>query len=276
LDAVSTVASSSEITELFRHHSFPSQTSSLFTEKHKMNKLRILCLHGFTSNGTIHALQIRSLTDALSKYFDFICPDGPHAVDMSQQGLNSPSTKAYTDYVNANSTSGHRAWWFARDDPTNSDAGSYEGLEQSLDYLGNYIQESGPVHAIWGFSQGACFAGLLTALLSDQLKDHPLRKHLPSNQGSPSAGVFVSGFRARFSQYDSIYAKGIDVPTLSIIGEKDDAVTPERSEALMEVCRNPSVLRHSGGHEIPSSAEHQATIITFLREQVNSKNRESL
>jgi pimeloyl-ACP methyl ester carboxylesterase len=136
-----------------------------------MNKLRILCLHGFTSNGTIHALQIRSLTDALSKDFDFICPDGPHAVDMSQQGLNSLSTKAYTDYVNANSTSGHRAWWFARDDPTNPDTGSYEGLEQSLDYLGNYIQKSGPVHAIWGFSQGACFAGLLTALLSDQLKD---------------------------------------------------------------------------------------------------------
>jgi pimeloyl-ACP methyl ester carboxylesterase len=241
-----------------------------------MNKLRILCLHGFTSNGTIHALQIRFLTDALSKEIDFICPDGPHVVEMSNQDLSNPSTRAYTDYINANSTSGHRAWWFARDDLANLETGSYEGLEQSLDYLGDYIQKSGPVHAIWGFSQGACFAGLLTALLSDQLKGHPLRKHLPSNQGSPSAGIFVSGFRARFPQYDSIYAKGIDVPTLSIIGERDDAVSPERSEALMEVCRNPSVLRHPGGHEIPSSADHQATIIKFLRDNVHSKNRESL
>jgi pimeloyl-ACP methyl ester carboxylesterase len=241
-----------------------------------MNKLRILCLHGFTSNGTMHALQIRSLTDAVSKDFDFLFPDGPHTVDMSQQGGETPSTKAYTEYVNANSTAGHRAWWFARDDPANFDVGIYDGLERSLDYLGDYIQKAAPVHAIWRFSQGACFAGLLTALLSDQLKDHPLRKHLPSSQGSPSAGIFVSGFRARFPQYDSLYAKGIDVPTLSIIGEKDDAVSPEKSEALMELCRNPSVLRHAGGHEIPSSAEHQATIIDFLRENVHSKNRESL
>ncbi|KAE9369402.1 hypothetical protein N431DRAFT_427556 [Stipitochalara longipes BDJ] len=241
-----------------------------------MNRLRILCLHGFTSNGTMHALQIRSLTDSLIKDFDFLFPDGPHNVDMSQQGSEKPSNRAWIDYVNTNSTAGHRAWWFARDDLASSEGGSYEGLERSLDYLGDYMQKEAPIHAIWGFSQGACFAGLLTALLSPALKDHPLRKHLPSNQGSPSIGVFVSGFKARFPQYETIYAQGIDVPTLTIIGEKDDAVPPEKSEALMKICRESSVLRHAGGHEIPSSAEHQATIIRFLRKNLYSKNSESL
>lgn len=243
-----------------------------------MSKLRILCLHGFTSNGAIHALQMRSLTDALSKDFDFLFPDGPHNVDMSQQGVSeNPARKVWTEYVSANSTSGHRAWWFARDSgPANPEAGSYEGLERSLDYLGDYIQKSTPIHAIWGFSQGACFAGLLTALLSKQLRDHPLRKHLPASQGPPSADIFVSGFKARFPQYDSIYVKGIDVRTLHIIGGKDDAVSPEKSEALTLVYRDPSVLRHPGGHEIPSSKEHQATIVEFLRENIHSKNRESL
>jgi hypothetical protein len=241
-----------------------------------MNKLRILCLHGFTSNGTMHALQIRSLTDALSKDFDFLFPDGPHNVDMSQQGSENSSTKLWTEYVKANSTSGHRAWWFARDDPANSETGTYEGLERSLGYLGDYMKKEAPIHAVWGFSQGACFAGLLTALLSPGLKDHPLRKHLPSNQGPPSAGVFISGFKARFPQYGSIYAQGIDVPTLTIIGEKDDAVPSEKSEALMKICREPSALRHAGGHEIPGSPEHQATIIKFLRENVHAQNREPL
>jgi pimeloyl-ACP methyl ester carboxylesterase len=226
----------------------------------------------------MHALQIRSLTNALSQDFEFLFPDGPHSVDMSSQegALENSAAKSWTEYVNANSTSGHRAWWFARDDPSDPETGSYEGLERSLDYLGEYIQKETPIHAIWGFSQGACFAGLLTALLSPGLKDHPLRKHLPSYQASPSASIFVSGFKARFPQYDSIYAKGIDVPTLTIIGEKDDAVPPEKSEALMGVCRDPSVLRHAGGHEIPSSAGHQAAIIKFLRERVHSNNRESL
>jgi pimeloyl-ACP methyl ester carboxylesterase len=246
-----------------------------------MGKLRILCLHGFTSNGTIHALQIRSLTEALSKDFHFLFPDGPHHVDLSQGDAatlpENSASKAWLEYVSANSTSGHRAWWFARDSgPTHPEIGSYNGLERSLDYLGDYVQKETSIHAIWGFSQGACFAGLLTALLSNQLKDHPLRKRLPVSLGSPSAGIFVSGFRARFPQYGSIYTSGIDVPTLHIIGEKDDSVSPAKSEALMEVCRSPSVLRHAGGHEVPSSEEHQATIVKFLRENVQSKNRESL
>jgi predicted esterase len=226
----------------------------------------------------MYALQIRSLTNALSKDFDFLFPDGPHQVDMSQQGVSqNPASKAWSEYVSANSTSGHRAWWFARDSgPTSPGHGNYDGLERSLDYLGDYIQKEAPVHAIWGFSQGACFAGLLTALLSNPLKDHPLRKRLPASQGSPSAGIFISGFRARFPQYDSIYASGIDAPTLHVIGEKDDAVSPTKSEALMKMCRDPSVLRHAGGHEIPSSEEHQSTIIRFLRENFHARNREPL
>jgi hypothetical protein len=44
----------------------------------------------------------------------------------------------------------------------------------------------------------------------------------------------------------------------------------------MKVCRDPIVLRHAGGHDIPSSAEHEATIIKFLRENIRSKNKEFL
>src|SRR5438445_628258 len=76
-----------------------------------------------------------------------------------------------------------------------------------------------------------------------------------------------SGFRARFPQYDSVYAPGIDTPTLHILGEQDHAVSTERSETLLRVCRDASVLRHAGGHEIPTSEEDQAVIIRFLRDK---------
>ena len=250
------------------------QSKILLEKQNNMSKQRVLCLHGFTSNGSVLAHQVRGITNALSKDFDFLFPDGPHEVDMLKQ---NPAAKSWTEYVAANSTAGHRAWWFARDaDLASNELGGFHGLERSLDYLGDLIQKTGPVHVIWGFSQGACFAGILMSLLSDKLKDHPLSRHLPTHHGMPCAGVFCSGFRARFPQYDSVYAPGIDVPTLHVWGEQDDVVSPERSETLLKVCRDPSILRHVGGHEIPTSEEDQAVIVRFLHEKVRSKNKESL
>jgi pimeloyl-ACP methyl ester carboxylesterase len=243
-----------------------------------MSKLRVLCLHGFTSNGSVHAHQARHIANALSSEFDFLFPDGPHEADLStQMNLSNPSTKAWADYVSANSTVGHRAWWFARDPhPADNEGGGFEGLEQSIGYVEELIQRTGPVHVIWGFSQGACFAGLLTALLSEKSKSHPLRRCLPKSQGTPKAGIFFSGFKPRFRQYDDIYTAGIETPTLHIMGEQDTAVTIERSEALVEVCRRATVLKHGGGHDIPKGYEDQRRIIQFLRESASSLDKIAL
>lgn len=187
--------------------------------------------------------------------------------------LSNPSTKAWADYISANSNAGHRAWWFAHDpNPATNEAGGFEGLERSLGYLGDLIQQTGPVHVIWGFSQGACFAGMLTALLSEKNKDHPLRRYLPNSQGTPNAGIFFSGFKPRFQQYDSIYTPGIETPTMHVMGEQDTAVTIERSESLVEVFRQAKVLKHAGGHDVPKSGKDSESIIQFLRENSYSNS----
>ncbi|PVH87863.1 FSH1-domain-containing protein [Cadophora sp. DSE1049] len=242
-----------------------------------MSKLRILCLHGFTSNGSVHAHQIRGITKTLSADYELLFPDGPHEVEITDKMKHEDATmRSWSEFVAQNSTSGHRAWWFAKDpNPAKNKLGRFKGVEQSLDYLGDLLQKTGPVHAIWGFSQGACFAGMLMALLSNQQKDNPLRSRLPSNQVVPSAGIFISGFKARFPQYDSAYASGIDAPTLHVIGSRDTAVTPERSEMLLEVCKNPTVLRHDGGHDVPSSEEDEKTILDFLRQNVRAEYMDS-
>jgi predicted esterase len=242
-----------------------------------MSKLRILCLHGFTSNGNVHAHQLKSLTSRLSSHFVFIFPDGPHAVDVTRSLGNNATATAWSEYVSANSSSGHRAWWFAKDPkPERNEPGGFSGLEKSLDVIGEVMEKEGPVHAIWGFSQGACFAGMLVALLSEQSRGHELRSRLPHSQGTPSAGIFFSGFRARFPQYDGVYVHGIQVPTLHVLGRKDVIVSTERSESLMEVCQEPGLLKHTGGHDIPSSEEDEQVIIQFLLDNVRQKREESL
>ncbi|KAL2072447.1 hypothetical protein VTL71DRAFT_11790 [Oculimacula yallundae] len=242
-----------------------------------MSKLRILCLHGFTSNGSVHAHQVRGITKALSAEFEFLFPDGPHEIEITEKmKLDSRTMKLWSEYISENSTSGHRAWWVAKDpNPATNEPGNFDGLEESLDYIGDFLQKTGPVHAIWGFSQGAGFAGMLMALLSLKQKDNPLRNRLPSQQPVPSAGVFIAGFKSRFPQYDSAYASGIDVPTLHVIGSQDTAVIPERSEILVKISKNPTVLRHGGGHDVPTSDEEQKRIIDFLLQNVRATSTDS-
>ena len=232
-----------------------------------MSRLRILCLHGFTSNGAVHAHQVRRITSQLPEY-EFLFPDGPHQVDIKEQmDMTKPANQLWSEVVMGLGTAGHRAWWFARDgDWQSKTTGGFYGLEESLAYLGQYLVECGPVHAIWGFSQGACFAGMLCALFHPKLESHPLRKHFPQKAiTTPQSGVIFSGFRARFPQYDSLYEKGIDVPTLHVLGEQDPLVRSERSEALIRACKDSEFLKHAGGHDIPKGEEDIRSIVDFTR-----------
>lgn len=61
------------------------------------------------------------------------------------------------------------------------------------------------------------------------------------------AGVFFSGFKPRFPQYESVYEYGIEVPTLHVMGINDPVVTIERAETLKSVCRDAKVMKHPGG-----------------------------
>jgi len=232
-----------------------------------MSRLRIVCLHGFTSNGAVHAHQLRRITSQLPEY-EFLFPDGPHQVDIKEQmDMTKATNQLWSDLVLGSSSSGHRAWWFARDgDWKSKTTGGFYGLEESLDYLGAYLSERAPIHAVWGFSQGACFAGMLAALLQPKLADHPLRRHLPAEAiTTPQSAVIFSGFRARFPQYDSLYEQNIDVPTLHVLGEKDPLVRSERSEALIRACQDSEILKHGGRHDIPKGEDDMARIVEFTR-----------
>ena len=78
-------------------------------------KLRILCLHGFTSNSQVHGHQLRRLVSALPEY-EFLFPDGPHKVDIaSQMDMSKPYNQSWHELVLGISQKseeiGHRAWY---------------------------------------------------------------------------------------------------------------------------------------------------------------------
>ncbi|KAM3424649.1 hypothetical protein BST61_g6637 [Cercospora zeina] len=272
-------------------------------------KFRILCLHGFTSNSHVHAFQLRRLVSAFggqSPYlpsnssanvdsasaassfeYEFLFPDGPHVVKYSSSDSEpgvamDPIWHEFVFGLNEESAeTGHRAWWFAKDpDWKTKKDGTFEGIERGFEGLGRWIREQKTtedgdegIDAIWGFSQGACLAGMLCALLSrkgamGEDQRHPLLKLLGLKQdpGRLKAGIIFSGFRARFRQYDDIYEpEGIGIPMLHVLGDKDPLVGSERSEALLRICERGEVLRFEGGHDIPKSEEDLKTIVNFVK-----------
>ncbi|KAF1985495.1 hypothetical protein K402DRAFT_413325 [Aulographum hederae CBS 113979] len=213
---------------------------------------RILCLHGWSANGAVHAQQLRKLTTLLSGTCDFIFPDGPHVLDPVAQRLDAsadPANKTWIDYVAANSTEGPRAWWYAPDGLYGSEYWeNFVGIEDSMAYIGKVMRDQGPVHAIWGFSQGACFASLLREF-------------------------FFSAFKAGFRKYAELYEPGIAVPTLHIMGTTDPVVKGE-GQALVRVCgEGARLLVFAGAHGIPRKEEDLAKIVEFVREYVRARER---
>jgi hypothetical protein len=111
--------------------------------------------------------------------------------------------------------------------------------------------------------------------LSEKNREHPLRRYLPESQGTPEAGVFFSGFKSRFRQYDSVYSPGIDIPTMHVLGERDTIVTVEQSWSLVTVSRRAFAVKHPGGHDVPCLDKDRERISRFLQDYVGEYSSEA-
>lgn len=96
---------------------------------------------------------------------------------------------------------------------------------------------------------------------------------MPEDLKTPRAGIIFSGFKARFPQYDSVYENGVNVPLLHAIGENDPMVSSKRSQDLIQICKDPKVLKHDGGHNIPKSDDDTAIIVQFAQKYIQDEQK---
>lgn len=128
----------------------PSQNTPVITEK-----LRFLCLHGYRQNGDAFRGKIGSFRKSVQKYADFVFVTAPHQAPPLDDG-DAPNPD-------------QRSWWFNKDDGTFSGmnrSGPAFGFAESVALIEKRWHEDGPFHGLLGFSQGACFVGLLCSLAS--------------------------------------------------------------------------------------------------------------
>lgn len=74
----------------------------------------------------------------------------------------------------------------------------------------------------------------------------------------------IGGFTSQAPQHAALFRRPLTTPSLHVIGETDTVVPPQDSLRLAGRFAEPIVLRHRGGHIIPSEAAAIESIAAFI------------
>lgn len=135
--------------------------------KPRVSKARVLCLHGWRTNGEILSMQMAALQANVTIECLFI--------DAPFPGKGEPDKGIAFFYPD-------RPYyeWFYRNRPykgegveneSKSVAMIYENLEESMKYLTDHLEANGPYDGLLGFSQGCSMVTRLAKLQQESLKN---------------------------------------------------------------------------------------------------------
>ncbi|XP_034130656.1 esterase GA18864 [Drosophila guanche] len=209
-------------------------------------RVRVLCLHGYRQDGDAFKNKLGSFRKFTSKYAEFVFISAPH--------IAAPLESA------AEPVPQQRSWWANKDDGTfkgTNKGGPAFGFQESLRLVEEAWKTQGPFQGLLGFSQGACFVGLICGLA---------KKKLTSIR--PEFAVLSSGFVSGSLVHMSAYEEPISIPTLHIYGLTDEIIPKDMSASLASHFKNVEVLEHSGGHYFPATAQQKQTYINFFQDRL--------
>ena len=224
-----------------------------------MEKLHVLCLHGYHGSAELLRGQMTPLADGLDDVVEFAYVDAPSLA------------------------AGDFGWWHATAVESTADergAGvglgikRYEGWRRTRDAIVSAFVRQGPFDGVFGFSQGAALAALLVGLRSGD-------GFVGSESAGPTGGilgqaeslsfdfaVMVGGFVSADDDLAKLYGRRAcyDLPSAHIIGRSDSVVPSGASIALASKFRNPLILEHDGGHVISNAPHIRRGFRAFLEE----------
>lgn len=123
------------------------------------DKLRFLCLHGYRQNADSFKSKTGAFRKTVNRYADFVFISAPHVAPPLNDG-DAPNEE-------------QRSWWSNKEDGTfrgTNKSGPATGIEESIKLVEKAWKEQGPFHGLLGFSQGACFVGILCSLAMRECK----------------------------------------------------------------------------------------------------------
>ena len=186
-----------------------------------MSGLRVLCLHGYHGRSAILRDQMRSLTAALPATVEFAYADAPSLA------------------------TGDFGWWHE----------GFDGWERSRDWAIELVCAGPRFAGVFGFSQGAALAGLLTAVQESVAAPPRFRFGF---------SIMVGGFTSDLPQHAELFRHKLITPSVHVIGRRDVIVPSKDSLRLADRFADPLVLEHPGGHTVPGHDAVAEPIAGFL------------
>ena len=203
-------------------------------------KLKILCLHGYRQSGLTFKAKLGSFRKIAGKSADFTFITAPNQITDDEFG-----------------------WWFGKTDRTyeaHSETDCEDGFKESVELISQTCKTEGPFHGIMAFSQGAALAATLSALQASRKLDFGFQFY-----------IMVAGFISRSKGHKKYFnelalnTKLINIPSLHVYGSTDKVIEFEMSEELIGFYEQPNIIRHEGGHFVPTSAQTKPQWTDFLR-----------
>ena len=191
-----------------------------------MEGISILALHGYHGSAQALRRQIAPLAGALPSHVELTFIDAP--------------SLARGDF----------GWWHE----------GFTGWEATRDWVADLVARR-PFDGVIGFSQGAALAGLLLATqeAAGDGAAHP---------GPPAFGfgfgVMIGGFTSDEPQHAALFRRKLATPSLHVTGSADGIVPMRDSLRLAERFADPVIVKHDGGHVIPSTPRALARIVEFV------------
>ncbi|KAI3395556.1 hypothetical protein diail_1218 [Diaporthe ilicicola] len=232
-------------------------------------ELKILMLHGYAQTGPL----FRSKTGAMSKLIAKALPDvnASRIYPTGPQRLQPSDIPGYQPREGAEDEEAPETFgWFFHDE----EPGPYRGFAEGMCAIADAIQEAGGVDGVLAFSQGAAVAALVAAAMEpdralpeDEAQRAWVVRLREANAGRPLRFcVLYSGFVARpGAGLGWLYEGRIRTPTCHFFGSLDTVVEEDRCRALADLCVEPEVFVHPGGHHVPVRKEWVAPLTGFLK-----------
>ena len=186
-----------------------------------MSSLRILCLHGYHGNGATLRDQMKLLTATLPTDIEFVYADAPALA------------------------AGSFGWWH----------GGFDGWERTRDWAVELVSAGPRFDGIFGFSQGAALAGLLTAVMESGSAPREFRFDF---------AVMVGGFTSDLIQHAPLFRHQLATPSVHVMGRSDVIVPRKDSLRLADRFADPLILEHPVGHTIPAHVTVARPLADFL------------
>ncbi|KAH9576955.1 hypothetical protein CY35_01G189600 [Sphagnum magellanicum] len=159
-------------------------------------KLKLLGIHGFRTSGDILRRQLSRWSPSILDLIDLDTPDGPFPC------LGKTVVEEYFE--------GPYYEWFR----FNQEYTEFQGVEDAISFISDYMKTHGPYDGLVGFSQGAVLSGLLAGL---QEKGMALQ-----DVASIKFVILTSPAQLTEKNLKVVYeAPAIKCPAVILLGEKD-------------------------------------------------------